>query len=284
MYRKDFPVRVLKNYGWAHSLHFSTEEEIIKSYQSTPKNWPWFIHLAEGTDELAASEYQRLKKLGCVGLNTIPVHFVGLTAEDVVDAHVSTVYSNGFSAGHGSQMPFVWCPTTNIYLLGKTGHPRMGWNTRILLGSDSRLTADGDLLDELKYLSRNTKPENAWQEVSVVINFIYRWQNDLVDIVEPLRPDDCADFIALPNSSNVAWDLCHSSRKDLQLVMRDGIPQIGAPELMARFPHIQTVACTLDVVEKRINVELARQIHRCKLKEQGLEVDALPNGKKFIFF
>ncbi|MGB7340367.1 MAG: hypothetical protein WBC91_15830, partial [Phototrophicaceae bacterium] len=64
MFRKDFPVRVLKKYGWSHSLHFDSEADIIKSYKSTPKDVPWFIHLAEGTDDIAASEYQRLKKMG----------------------------------------------------------------------------------------------------------------------------------------------------------------------------------------------------------------------------
>jgi hypothetical protein len=64
MYRKDFPVRVLRKYGWAHSLHFSTDEEIVASYRSTPKEWPWFIHLAEGTDQVAAgiSELKRLRR------------------------------------------------------------------------------------------------------------------------------------------------------------------------------------------------------------------------------
>jgi hypothetical protein len=153
-----------------------------------------------------------------------------------------------------------------------------------MLGSDSRLTADGDLLDELRFVSRDSSPDNIYSYIFSVIKTKYRWHDCLKDKVEPLRSEDCADFIAIHRSENPSWDLCHSSRKDLFLVMRDGIPQIGAPELMARFPHIQTVACTLDGVEKRINIDLARQIHRCTLKEQGLELDALPTNKKFIFF
>ncbi len=50
LFRKDFPVRVLKRYGWAHSLYLSSDEEIVASYRSTPPDVPWFIHLAEGTD------------------------------------------------------------------------------------------------------------------------------------------------------------------------------------------------------------------------------------------
>ena len=79
-----------------------------------------------------------------------------------------------------------------------------------------------------------------------------------------------------------AEQLCHSRRSDLSLVVYDGIPRIGSPELMAKFPHKQTVGCILDGVEKRIHVDLARQIHRCTLKEPGLEVDALPKNRFWL--
>ncbi|MEL7434634.1 MAG: hypothetical protein AAFN11_11870 [Chloroflexota bacterium] len=68
------------------------------------------------------------------------------------------------------------------------------------------------------------------------------------------------------------------------LIIQNGIPRIGDPEMMAKFSHVQTVACTLDGVEKRIHIDLARQIHRCTLKERGLVVDVLPTGKRFFFF
>lgn len=262
MYRKDFPVRVLKNYGWAHSLHFSTEEEIIQSYQSTPKNWPWFIHLAEGTDEIAASEYQRLKKLGCVGENTVLVHGVGMTEEDIEDAAKIV-------------RAWVLCPSTNYFLLGIELNAKAKiWQDLgrdIVIGSDSRLTADGDLLEETIVAGSNLPLDDPQKHCELVaseaLNINHTWG---------LNTEGFADFYIIPP------DLCQ--RSNIPLIVFNGIPQIGAPELMAKFPHIQTVACTLDGVEKRINVELARQIHRCTLKEQGLEVDALPNEKKFIFF
>src|SRR6185369_7483539 len=78
LFRVNFPVRVLRKYGWAHSLYLSSDEEIVHSYRSTPKDWPWFIHLAEGTDDEAKGEYRRLKALGCVGHKTVIVHAVDL--------------------------------------------------------------------------------------------------------------------------------------------------------------------------------------------------------------
>ncbi|MCU0514542.1 MAG: amidohydrolase, partial [Anaerolineae bacterium] len=77
LFRPDFPVRVLRPYGWSHSLHFSPAAAVVASYRRTPPGVPWFIHLAEGTDAAAAGEYQRLKALGCAGSNTVLVHGVG---------------------------------------------------------------------------------------------------------------------------------------------------------------------------------------------------------------
>src|SRR5690606_7916208 len=147
LFRKDFPVRVLRKYGWAHSLHFSTDEEVVRSYRSTPPDAPWFIHLAEGMDDVAAGEYQRLKALGCVGKNTVIVHGVGMTDEDIADAAPRV-------------RGLVWCPTTNAFMFD---WKEDDWDRQFAklslwessggkwaLGSDSRLTAQGDLLHEMK--------------------------------------------------------------------------------------------------------------------------------------
>jgi hypothetical protein len=75
----------------------------------------------------------------------------------------------------------------------------------------------------------------------------------------------------------------HYIRSKIALIVHSGIPRIGDPDLMAKFPHIQTVAATLDGVPKAIHIDLARRIHQCTLKEPGLEVDALPNRRFFLF-
>jgi cytosine/adenosine deaminase-related metal-dependent hydrolase len=76
LFRRDYPVRVLQRYGWTHSLHFSTDAEVVRAYRRTPPDVPFFIHLAEGTDKIAGGEYQRLNALGCVGSNTVIIHGV----------------------------------------------------------------------------------------------------------------------------------------------------------------------------------------------------------------
>ncbi|MBN8592583.1 MAG: hypothetical protein J0M33_12535 [Anaerolineae bacterium] len=303
LFKSDFPVRVLKEYGWAHSLHFDTDEEIVRSYRSTPKEWPWFIHLAEGTDEVAAGEYQRLKTLGCIGKNTVMVHGVGLLLDDICDSHQIYGY------GHGMQMPIVWCPTTNMYLLGKTDHPRMGWNTQLLLGSDSRLTAQGDLLDEIRFLyekqvaihqSGRLEENNIHHHLPTEINGVDIWAFSTIltamqatsregethgknEACHYLRRNLFADWFLLQDKGmDSGIQLCQSRRADLALVVYDSLPRIGDPDVMAKFPHIQTVGAILDGVPKAIHIDLARRIHRCSLKEPGLEVEPLP--KRGFFF
>ena len=277
MYRKDFPVRVLKNYGWAHSLHFNTEEEIVHSYQNTPKHYPWFIHLAEGTDEVAAGEFEKAKNIGCLDSErTVAIHVVNWLNSIGLD---NDMWVRGF----------IWCPSTNLYLLAKTLQDNFLFSypaqNALALGSDSRLTAEGDLLDEIHVAF------NLLNCTEIAARFMlqcvfYDAAFILYHVSEKrlIFEQSSADLVAINSTSHDAIAFCNQKRRDLRIIIRDGIPQIGDPDIMAKFPFMQTVACMLDGIEKRINVELARQVHRCKLKEQGLEVDELPQGKRFIFF
>jgi hypothetical protein len=278
MYRKDFPVRVIKDYGWSHSLHFDTEEEIIKSYQNTPQEHPWFIHLAEGTDEVAKGEYKRLKALGCVGENMMLIHGVGLTFDDI---EASALYNFETEQSPG----LIWCPSTNLYLLDKTAqvHDWDGVHAGfIAIGSDSRLTADGDLLDELACAYKIYDWLFDW-----VLEMVYGWGPYLLRLsdVGNILPNSKADWIAvegklLPEKGET---FTRSLRAMLKLVIKGGIPQIGDPDIMAKFTHIETISALLDGVPKSINISLARQIQKCKLKEQGLELTEIPSKRFWIF-
>jgi len=248
LFRRDFPVRVLRRYGWAHSLHFTPESDIVRSYRATPRGAPWFIHLAEGTDETAASEYARLKALGCVGGRTVIIHGVGMSEADAADA--------------ARVRGLVVCPTTNTYLLGTYGlndsaRAFAAAGGLLALGSDSRLTADGDLLAELR--AAEIDPAGAWDSAARLLGMD----------ATPFAPGAPADFIAYRADAGLA----DRGRAGLALIVRGGVPQIGDPVLMAQFPHVQTVPALLDGQPKRVNVRLAQQIARCTIQEPGLEID-----------
>lgn len=247
LYSRRFPVRVLRRYGWAHSLHFTPEDEIVRSYRATPPRTAWYIHLAEGTDETAAGEYARLKALGCVGRNTVIVHGVGLTDADIADAAPKV-------------RGLVVCPTTNEYLVGRLP-PMARWTQaggRLALGSDSRLTAAGDLLKE--------GDPRRWHAPALVG----------LPQAHTLDPGACADFIVVKSGRMVF------GRAAIGLVALRGVPQIGDPDLMLKFP-VESVPAALDGTPKRIHHALARQIARCSLKEPGLELEALPHLERKWF-
>ncbi|MBZ0290101.1 MAG: amidohydrolase family protein, partial [Anaerolineae bacterium] len=210
LWHTDFPVRVLRKYGWTHSLHFSTDAEIVESYRKTPKDVPWFIHLAEGTDDVAAGEYKRLKLLGCVGANTIIVHGVGMTDEDIDDA-ASRIRG------------IVFCPSTNEYLLGRTADINK-WlclpnkNLHVGLGSDSRLTADGDVMDEIHSGEKSNRYLSNAAQYSLTANGA-----DMISDKHAGRliTGSFADFIALAETSAYMDDkFRESSRSDFALVVK----------------------------------------------------------------
>jgi hypothetical protein len=127
----DFPLRVAR-VRTAHSLGFEAD----LGGPACPG--PFAIHLAEGVDDEAACEVAELDRRGRLNADLLAVHAVGLDAE-------------GVARLRGSGAAVVWCPTSNLFLLGRTA-PRelLAPGMDVLVGSDSLLTADGDLLDELR--------------------------------------------------------------------------------------------------------------------------------------
>ena len=142
VFDEDFPVRVIKDCGWAHSLAFTPD--VRERFVATGPNVPFVIHLGEGTDQSAAEEVFRLHELGALDCRTVLVHAVGLTCEgwDLVRAAGASV---------------VWCPRSNLFTLGRTIPSKiLQSGIPIALGTDSSLTAEGDLLDELDHIGEVT--------------------------------------------------------------------------------------------------------------------------------
>ncbi len=141
VFDEDFPVRVIKDCGWAHSLAFTPD--VRARFNAAPSNIPFVIHLGEGTDAGAAEEVLRLHQLGALDRRTVLVHAVGLSREgwDLVRAAGASV---------------IWCPRSNLFTLGKTLSMAALEGIPIALGTDSSLTTEGDLLDELDHIREAT--------------------------------------------------------------------------------------------------------------------------------
>jgi cytosine/adenosine deaminase-related metal-dependent hydrolase len=134
---KQLPIHILRQYGWAHSLEYGGD--MAQAFRATPPNAAFIIHLAEGTEESSKGEIFELDRRGALSPQTAIVHGVGLDA-------------SGHELLEQCGASLVWCPTSNLFTLGRTLEVcDVMRHRRVALGSDSAMTARGDLLDEIHY-------------------------------------------------------------------------------------------------------------------------------------
>jgi cytosine/adenosine deaminase-related metal-dependent hydrolase len=136
-FNAQFPVRVVRRFGWAHSLHFSPD--IVERHRKTPSSWPFIVHAAEGTDNCARSEISRLEEIGVLDRRAVVVHAVGATP-----AQLRTIRLCGAA--------IVWCPSSNLFTLGATlPASAIRAAKHLVLATDSALTSEGDMSDEIRF-------------------------------------------------------------------------------------------------------------------------------------
>ena len=227
-----FPVRLLRDFGWSHSLGLGAPAEmasglasygppVLASFAATPAHHPWMIHLAEGTDRLAASELQILESMGCLARNTVLIHGVGLSAtqiQQVID----------LSAG------VVWCPSSNLRILSRTLDPRRLFDAgKLALGTDSRLTGSRDLLAELRVAADHSDltPRELLRLVTGAGAAMLRLGD-----VGGLAVGQRADLLVLRRNCDDPYrQLINTQRGDIRAVVRGGVPMIADPDFAAWF-------------------------------------------------
>lgn len=260
----DFPVALLRRHGWAYALgwpHYGPPARA--SFEATPPDAPWMIHLAEGTDAVARAELAQLDRLGCLAPNTVLIHGVGLGARGT-----EAVIARGAAV--------VWCPASNLALLGRTLDPRRLYAAgRLALGSDSRLSGSRDLLEELcvAALIGGLGPADlltlATSRAAEVLRLPGRGR---------LAAGLPADLVIVADAGGEpANSLVGRERADLRAVVRDGRPCIADPDFADWFEAagVETVPVTLDGRPKLLAKALAEPA--LLALEPGLACDSPPS-------
>jgi cytosine/adenosine deaminase-related metal-dependent hydrolase len=257
--RRRFPVRVVSDFGYSHSLHVDGAA-VARSHRTTPAHWPWMIHAGEGVDEPAAREIEALDRLGCLADNTVLIHgvaFRGSAAGRIIDA------------GAG----LVWCPSSNAFLFDRTADVRAFDDAdRLALGSDSRLSGEGDLLDELKAAAATCQlsAEGLVRTVTTSAARLLRLKSG-----GRLVAGAPADLVVFRPLAKCPFDsLVSAVRRDVRLTMIGGKPCVADPMMAAAFAaaNVAVIPAAVDGSPRLVARWIGRHVMRMRLQEPGFEV------------
>lgn len=252
-----YPISVVRDYGWSHSLYIDGAQSVVDSYRATPAAWPWIIHAAEGQNEEAAAEFGRLDALGCLKPNTLLVH--GIALDQAQRARLE-------AAGAA----LVWCPSSNMRLFGKTAQVAdLVSKHRVALGTDSRLSGARDVLDELRFAAKVVALDEDTLEglVTRVSAALLRLPDRGV-----LLPGMRADLIVLPAETR----LRDATRSRVRLVMTGGIARYGDADCVMRASAgTDWTRVLVDGAPKMLDGNISRLLAGASLSEPGLELARL---------
>lgn len=220
--RGDFPVRVVNDYGWAHSVVLGGDVKAARA--NTPKGRPFIVHAGEGVDEQARSELSKLDRLGLLDAFAVLVH--GLAID-----HRGVALMNARGAS------LIVCPSSNHTLFAALPDLTLLRNVRRLaLGSDSPLTAAGDLLDEVRFAIQrcSVTPETVFRMVTAAPAEILRLSRGEGSIVE----FGVGDVIAVRDTGTSPIERLDSlTADDVELVIIGGRVQLASDAMLQRLPR-----------------------------------------------
>lgn len=258
--RYDYPIRVVKGYGFCHSLFRG--DNLETSYGKTKADDPWIIHLAEGVDATAATEFEQLDQLGALGKNTVLVHGVGLTT----DQRQALIERGG---------GLIWCPGSNQFLFGQTAKVQtLAQAGKVALGSDSRLSGEFDMLHELRLAGHlnQLSPQGLFKTATVDAARILRLGEAGLG---QIAVGGVADLVLLPPSdfSDKFSQLLDMQRTKLELVMLGGKPLVGSLDMQPVFEATKTdfAPVLVDGVAKIISNKLVSRLKNSSVQEPGVE-------------
>jgi cytosine/adenosine deaminase-related metal-dependent hydrolase/ubiquinone/menaquinone biosynthesis C-methylase UbiE len=228
----DFPVRVLSSFGWAHSLAF--DPQLKAMFWQTPADQPFVVHAAEGIDAGSRNEIAQLDRMQVLDERTVLIHGLACTT-----AQISLINGRGAS--------LVVCPTSNRFLFAKTlSRDLIASVERVSLGSDSPLTAAGDLLDEVSYLS-----DRMGLNADAIYRMVTSSPAEMLHLTNgegQIVGSGVADLIAIRSRQGTpALVLAGLTYRDVELVLLAGRVQMVSGALYARLP--QSLRAGLSLLE-----------------------------------
>ena len=260
-----FPVRVVSEFGWAHSL--SIEPKLAGKFAKSSSDAPFILHAAEGVDLKSLKEVFELDRIHALDERTVLVHGLACTpvAAALINQRLAAV---------------ILCPTSNKFLFHQFPSLSVVHSlNKVMLGSDSPLTAAGDLLDEIRF---------AHTQMGLHANSIYAMvTNRPADILRlrrgegHLRPGSVADILVVRDRGlSPAETLAQLTVDQIELVITAGRVQLAGPALFGRLPAAFTNGlepCEVDGLARWVRAPIGQLIADA---EEVLGSDFCVGGKR----
>jgi cytosine/adenosine deaminase-related metal-dependent hydrolase/ubiquinone/menaquinone biosynthesis C-methylase UbiE len=216
-----FPIRVVSEFAWAHSP--SLEPLLGRKFAESPADLPFILHAAEGVDEGSAQEIFDLDRIHALDHRTVLVHGLACTPEAV-------------ALINQRRAALILCPTSNDFLFHRS--PSLAFIhslDTVVLGSDSPLTAAGDLLDEIKFVrERIGLDANALYAMVTTrpAEVLRRQQGE-----GSLKPGSVADMLVVRDFGlSPSETLANLTSDQIEMVIVGGRIQLAGPSIIERLP------------------------------------------------
>lgn len=205
----DFPVKVLKDYRWNHSLAFG------KKSDKPQGKLPFIIHVAEGIDDTAGAELKILKAREMLTENSVLVHCIQLDENDLVLVDKC-------------KPSIIWCPASNIFMFNKTANiQKLKSITKVALGSDSTMTGSPTLLQEM-HVANSTNLATQ-QEVYEMVTSI---PASIFKLGSGIEIGTSADLFVSPIFNNDYFtNLSNLQPAQISMVVNSGEPKLMSIEM-----------------------------------------------------
>jgi hypothetical protein len=225
---RGFPVRVPRVRA-VHSLRLDGSAALTAAGVTSPLA----LHLAEGTDEASAEEVREAEGLHLLDERLLAIHAVGADAD-------------GIARLERSGATVVWCPTSNLFLYGRTAPAALLSSAAdVLLGTDALVSGEGTLLHEIAAARSLGLLTDEKLEAAVTHAAARRLglpppslapgaPADLVVLRRPLlvaRPRDVA--LVLVGGNPALADLAFGELFEVSGVAAEGLAVGGVPKLVA---------------------------------------------------
>jgi cytosine/adenosine deaminase-related metal-dependent hydrolase len=210
--RDDFPVRVQRRYGFAHSPGLSPR--LRASYRTSDRRVPWVVRAAEGSDPALRSEIHALAAANVLRQNTVIARGTALEAADAPRL-----------AAAGACL--AWSPEADRRQYGRTPPVRAleAAGVRVGLGTDGAAAGARDLLSTAAV----AREEASLDERALLELLTVRSAEVARMPVGGLFEGAAADLVA----TDSLGDLLSGDRRALSLVIVRGRALYGEPSLLA---------------------------------------------------